>query len=230
MKNLLLVLFLLLFQITEAQCIREAAFVDGPDYGIDGTAILRFSQNGTKIVEFSTDFSTTSGPDLHVFLSQSSTVSTPEGVLQTPNTIDLGLLKSPFGTQTYDLSTSDPVVDIDSYDHVIIHCVQYDHYWGAGSFAMQTGADCGSLSVAALEDAKVLIYPTRVKGSKIMVELKSDQKGSLFISSLLGQIVLKPVALTEKINTIEIPSLKSGIYLVHLNFGNQIRTQKIIID
>lgn len=232
MKNVALILFLLFFytEITQAQCTRDAVFQDGPDYTLNGSATLTYLLDGTKNLSFDNEFATPSGPDLHVYLSQSAIVSTPGGVLETPNTIDLGLLKSPSGSQSYDLTGINPSIDLDSYDYVIIHCKEYNHYWGTGSFGTQSGGDCNSLSVSTINTTTVAVYPTFVKNNKFTIELKNQQKPILNIYSIIGEIVQKPLILTKEINSIETAGLKSGIYILHLNFGESIRTQKIIIE
>ena len=43
-------------------------------------------------------------------------------------------------------------------------------------------------------------------------------------------MVQKPLVLTKETNTINVGALKSGIYILQLDFGNSTRTQKIIIE
>jgi hypothetical protein len=232
MKKLVLLLFLtcLTFQTIHSQCTREAPFQNGPDYDLAGSAALTYLLDGTKTLSFDNEFSTSAGPDLHVYLSKSAIISTPNGVLETPNTIDLGLLQSPNGSQFYDLTGINSSVDLDSYDYVIIHCKEYNHYWGTGSFGVPFGADCGSLFVANLERGLVIIYPTLIKNKKFTIELKNQQKTFLNMYSVLGELVQKPLILTEKINIINVGALKSGIYILQLDSGSGTRAQKIIIE
>ena len=224
--------FILLFnfQLTLAQCLREAAFQDGPDYTLDGYATVTYLLDGTKNLSFDSTFSTPSGPDLNVYLSKSSTVSTPGGVLQTPNTIDLGLLKSPSGSQSYDLVGISPEVDLDSYDHVIIHCKQYNHYWGTGSFGTPSGADCASLSVVIREDESVKVYPTVVQDNQFFIQLEKKQKVIVNIYSVLGEILQESLILSEELSVIDTSFLDKGIYIVQLRFENKTRVQQIIIQ
>ena len=98
LKYYTIAVFVLSFQVIIGQCIRTAPFQDGPEYTLNGTAELNFLLDETKTLVFSSDFFTNSGPDLHVYLSNSSTVSTPvNGVLVTEDAIDLGLLQSSSG-------------------------------------------------------------------------------------------------------------------------------------
>lgn len=230
MKKLVICITLLLnVSISSAQCLRSAPFLDGPDYPLNGNATLEFLLDGTKTLNFDTNFSTTSGPDLHVYLSEFPTVSTPGGVLETPNTIDLGLLKSASGSQSYDLSAIDPSITIGSFGYVIIHCKQYNHYWGTGTFASESGVDCANLSVSDFEEDSFSVYPTVVSDNQFTVKLKNNQKASLFLYSVLGELVQKPLTLTQEINVINTSTQTKGMYVLKLDFGNLIRTQKIII-
>jgi hypothetical protein len=230
-KTTLFFVFLVFaFQFVQAQCVREAPFQDGPDYTVDGSASISFLLDGTKTLSFDSSFSTPAGPDLHVYLSKSATVSTPGGVLQTVNTIDLGLLQSPSGMQTYDLASISPSIEPDSYDYVIIHCKQYNHYWGTGTFGAKSGADCISLRVAEVAAETVIIYPTIIKNARFIIELKKKQKATLKMYSILGEIVQKPLVLIDEINTIDTSALKSGLYILHLDLGQRTQLQKIIIE
>jgi hypothetical protein len=63
------------------------------------------------------DFSVTSGPDLHVYLSHHEEPRTSSEVVQ-PDYVDLGLLKSNTGAQNYDVPDG---VDPDDYGSVVIY-------------------------------------------------------------------------------------------------------------
>ena len=63
-------------------------------------------------------FTTSSGPDLHVYLSMG----------RVPDVfIDLGKLRANSGEQAYDIPG---MPDFSAYTHVLIHCVQYNHIFG----------------------------------------------------------------------------------------------------
>jgi hypothetical protein len=219
-------------QTNYAQCYREAPFPAGPvgDYAINGTATISFLLNGTKTLAFDSNFSTDSGPDLHVYLSQSSTVSTPGGNLTTPNTIDLGLLQSPSGAQNYDLTAITPSVNLDNYTYVIIHCKQYDHGWGAGTFGSNQGGDCASLlSVENFSNTNTKIYPTIVTNNELYIESFSVGNSTLNIFTITGQKIRNSVILNSGKNFIDTSSFEKGIYLIQItNNGNPI-IKKIII-
>lgn len=222
--------FLFVIQLTNAQCFREAPFQDGPDYSLNGTATLSFLSNGTKTLSFDSSFATSSGPDLHVYLSESATVSTPGGVLETPNTIDLGLLISPSGSQSYDLTSVSPAVDLDSYNYVIIHCKDFNHLWGTGTFGLQEGADCGSLSVENIDVETIKMYPTLIKDNQFFIQQNESKKISVNFFSIVGESLHRTLTLEKEFSILDVSFLQKGIYIVQVKRAAKIRTQKIIIQ
>lgn len=226
----ILVVFILSFQAIYGQCIRTAPFVDGPEYSLNGTATLNFLLDGTKTLDFSSNFSTDSGPDLHVYLSNSETVSTPvNGELVTEGAIDLGLLKSSSGSQSYDLSGISPVVDIDGYAYVVIHCAEFNHYWGTGTFGVKSGADCANLSAEGTTQTQFKVYPTKVENQVFYIENNGAEQPFVNIMSILGEVVQESVLLTEVRTSIDTSTLKSGIYMVQIVFENRMETYQIVI-
>lgn len=223
-------MFVLSLQVIGAQCIRSAPFVDGPEYTLIGTATLNFLLDGTKTLSFSNDFFTNSGPDLHVYLSNSVTVSTPvNGELVTEGAIDLGLLKSSSGSQTYDLSGLSPAVAIDDYGYVVIHCAEYNHYWGTGTFGVKSGDDCENLSVEDTTASTFKVYPTKVDNGFFYIENNGVEKPNVNIVSILGEVVQESVLLTEERTAVSTSALNSGIYMVQIAFKNHMETYKIVI-
>ncbi len=230
LKYYTIAVFVLSFQVIIGQCIRTAPFQDGPEYTLNGTAELNFLLDETKTLVFSSDFFTNSGPDLHVYLSNSSTVSTPvNGVLVTEDAIDLGLLQSSSGSQSYDLSALVPAVDIDAYTYVVIHCAEYNHYWGTGTFGVKSGADCANLSVGETTQNEFKVYPTKVENEVFYIENFGAEKPILNIMSILGEVVQESVLLTEVRTAIDTSTLKSGIYMVQIVFEKRMETYQIVI-
>lgn len=215
-----------------SQCNRAAPFQDGPfgDYTINGTATLSFLLNGTKSLNFDSNFSTTSGPDLHVYLSKSTSVSTPGGNLTTPNTIDLGLLQSASGSQSYDLTNHSPSVSLDDYDYVIIHCKAYDHYWGSGTLGANQGTDCTSLlSIEDIQQHQTKIFPTVIQNNELIIEIISTENSFLNILSITGQKIRNSVILKDPRTQINTSFLEKGIYLIQVINQGKTFTKKIII-
>lgn len=94
----------------------QASFQKGPYGTVNGSAMV-YLANGRLQLKLS-NFSTTNGPDLKVYLSKE---------IQPLNFIRLGDLKSTSGTQVYDI-TGTP--DFMQFKYVLIHCEQFNHLFG----------------------------------------------------------------------------------------------------
>ena len=79
-----------------------------------GTAVVLGNGTGQQFLRFE-DFATDNGPDLNVYLVNSSTGDVSDFV-------DLGDLKGNIGEQNYEIPVE---VDLDRYDQVVIWCVRF---------------------------------------------------------------------------------------------------------
>jgi hypothetical protein len=80
-----------------------------------------YNDNGTwKLYLF--NFSTTNGPDLHVYLATEENAA---------SFIDIGLLKSTTGNQVYNVG-SNP--NLATYKYIIIWCKQFGVFFGGGQW------------------------------------------------------------------------------------------------
>ena len=95
----------------------QGVFQKGPYGTVSGSAAIY--QTGSKLQLKLTNFNTTNGPDLKVYLSKE---------VQPVNFIRLGDLKSTAGSQVYDI-TGAP--DFTQYKFALIHCEQYNHLFGS---------------------------------------------------------------------------------------------------
>lgn len=102
--------------------IATAKIVEGniPGDKANGDAQI-YNDNGTwKLHLF--NFSTNNGPDLHVYLATTENANT---------FIDLGLLKSVSGNQTYNISGNP---NLANFKYVIIWCKQFSVFFGGGQW------------------------------------------------------------------------------------------------
>jgi len=93
------------------------SFKSGPYGTVTGKAEI-FESNGTWQLRLS-NFSTSSGPDLKVYLSKEK---------QPLTFIKLGALKSRAGSQTYEITG---MPDFTLYPFILIHCEQFNHLFGS---------------------------------------------------------------------------------------------------
>jgi len=94
----------------------SGSFQNGP-YGVVKGKVEIFKQNGSFILRLS-QFSSSSGPDLHVYLSKE---------VQPVNFIDLGTLRQLSGDQLYSIPGQP---DFSEYKYSLIHCQAYNHLFG----------------------------------------------------------------------------------------------------
>lgn len=96
----------------------EGAFVSR-NHPTTGQAVVLGNGTGQRFLRFE-DFQTDNGPDLSVYLVNSSAGGVDEF-------IDLGKLKGNSGEQNYEIPA---VVDLDVYDTVLIWCVRFSSPFG----------------------------------------------------------------------------------------------------
>ncbi|NCJ05074.1 electron transfer flavoprotein [Synechococcales cyanobacterium C] len=89
-----------------------------------GQVVVR-SENGRTYLEFSDDFRTSSGPDVHILLDIAS--MPPAAYANIASYIKLGPLESTQGTQRYEVPET---IDIADYQSVVIWCEQFDVVFG----------------------------------------------------------------------------------------------------
>jgi len=100
---------------------RSGTFARNPNtsYNVSGTATLEQQPNGSLVLKFGSDFSTSNGPGLEVFLSTTNTVGA--------NSRNLGRLQRTSGAQSYNVPAG---VTLTTYNWVIIHCVPFNVTFG----------------------------------------------------------------------------------------------------
>lgn len=102
-----------------AQVAYRGVFGNGPFGSIMGVAKIYSTEKGYSLVLDS--FNVSNGPDLHVYLSKQ---------VQPVNFIDLGVLRTTSGRQTYPVNG---MPDFTEYKYALIHCQQYNHLFGSAN-------------------------------------------------------------------------------------------------
>lgn len=100
---------------------RSGTFTRNPNtsYNVSGTATLAQQPNGGLVLRLGSDFSSSNGPRLEVFLSATNTVGA--------NSLNLGGLQRTSGVQSYNVPAG---VALTTYNWVIIHCVPFNVTFG----------------------------------------------------------------------------------------------------
>src|SRR5258706_14408143 len=99
----------------------------GHAHDTDGTASV-FEVDGRRVLRL-TDFSTSNGPDVHVYLVAAAEGPDDETVKRSPY-IDLGTIKGNRGDQNYEVPAG---TDLDVYRTVTIWCVRFSVNFGSAS-------------------------------------------------------------------------------------------------
>ena len=106
------------------------ALESGAFYGIlhptEGTASIYRMGDGTRVLRF-TNFKTSNGPDVHVYMVASDDAKDNATVLRA-GYIDLGTIKGNIGDQNYTLG---PDVDLAKYRAVSVWCKRFSVNFGA---------------------------------------------------------------------------------------------------
>ena len=204
--------FVMLYNASAQTCTRSVASFSGAEgEKVSGMATLT-NTNNVLTLSLSQSFTSTAGPDLHVFLAKKFDKPTTVG-----NTnVLLGVLKSLTGAQSYDIPSD---VKISDYDQVLIHCVTYNHFYGGGALGAITGT-CPI--VAGIEDLGIptssFYFNSDLK--KIVLE---ETNASLLVYDVLGNKLL--------VNNTDLTSLRSGIYFAKMiNSTEAVKTLKFIIE
>jgi hypothetical protein len=90
-----------------------------------GFASVYRSAVGSRILRL-TDFKTTNGPDVHIFMVATDDAADNDSVKES-DSIDLGRMKGNVGDQNYSL---DPDVDLSKYRSVVVWCKRFSFNFG----------------------------------------------------------------------------------------------------
>lgn len=109
----------ILNEIPDSTAVPQAtgAFNNGPYGNVSGQAAIILT--GTTYELKFTNFSSSNGPDLRVYLSKE---------MNPVNYIDLGPLKATGGNQLYPISA--PPANLSQYKYALVHCRQFNHLFG----------------------------------------------------------------------------------------------------
>lgn len=108
------------FFITVLGSTRNGTFVKNPsqDHVVSGSVILKENSDGSLLLQFGSNFASSGGPDIRVYLSNTTSIN---------NSYEVGVLKSTSGAQEYIIPSN---IKLNSYDYVLIHCVPFNITFG----------------------------------------------------------------------------------------------------
>ncbi|WP_288955231.1 DM13 domain-containing protein [uncultured Polaribacter sp.] len=233
MKTLLLTAFLsFTFLQINAQCSENASNFGNntstPSYNVSGDISVTLNTNNTIIINFASNYSTASGPDVRLYLIKSEGKSIAELKSLNPENLEnisFGLVGFS-GAQNYTQSIPNGV-DISEYDTVFFFCLQFTAFWDVGTFTPFSSTNCSVLSTVALPVDKIEFYPNPAK-DKIQISNIDGVSAEIRIFNALGKQVLHQPKITKK--TIDISSFHKGIYIVKISVDGKSKTKKLVIQ
>lgn len=226
MRTLLLSLLLItnVCYSVQAQCSRSASFQNGV-YVVTGTATIEFTLTDDKELDI-TNLSTPAGPDLHVYLSNTTSITTGPSDIPPAGTVDLGLLPSEFGNHNFTIPSD---VSIDEYDYVLIQCKQFNVLWGFSQLGTQQGADCASLSIEDVAFNATNFYPNPTK-EIITFDSAFNDEIRVNVYNAFGARVVSDKTLKSNKEQVSVAHLISGVYQVELLADKKRLVRKLIIQ
>jgi len=232
------IFFLILFTFLignriDAQCSRSGNFIaaDPNVYPVSGGANITFMTDGSKMVNFESNFATVQGLNLEVFLSPTSSYD-PATVLQ--------ISTQPLQDDNGGMDTNDAItgvksfvvpanVELADYDNVLIVCTQINALWGHASLGQNVGADCVTLSVNTVDfSSNIKLYPNPATGT-VSVSNNTSQELSIDIFNVLGERVFTSASELFTQRDINLSSFDSGIYLVNVSNDKKSITKKLVV-
>ena len=186
-------------------------------YNISGIATLG-NVNNKLMLSLDKNFSTVSGPDLHIYLGTKNESPSASG----NKTVLISLLKSNTGQQTFSVHDS---VNISAYDYVLIHCLAGNHFWGGGQLQAISGV-CPIIN--GLDDLNAInksAFFNQEKKSLIINNVEINDK--IIIYNALGNIIYDNLAQSE----ITLNNISEGIHLAkYIDAHNNVASIKFIIQ
>lgn len=233
MKKLLLAAFLsFTFTHFNAQCTENASNFGNntstTSYNVSGDISVVLNTNNTITINFASNYSTASGPDVRLYLIKSEGKSISELKNLNPENVEnisFGLVGFS-GALSY-TETIPENIDITQYDTIFFYCLQFTAFWDLGTYTPFTSTNCSVLNVDAFTIDAISIYPNPAK-NKIQISNSNAISAEIRIFNVLGKQVFHQTNIKEK--AIDISSFNKGIYMVKINIDGKSKTQKLVIQ
>jgi hypothetical protein len=125
-------------RVDEATGARGIVIATGAFHGVAhagrGTGSVVRRADGSRVLEL-TDFETSNGPDLHLYLVAARDATDSDGV-KAAGFVTLGPLKGNVGNQAYEIP---PDVDLDRYRAVTVWCRRFGVNFATASLELPSG-------------------------------------------------------------------------------------------
>lgn len=233
MKTLLLTAFFSIsFFTINGQCTESATNFGNntstTSYNVSGDINVVLNTNNTITINFASNYSTASGPDVRLYLIKSQGQSVTELKSLNPTTVEnisFGLVGFS-GAQSFTESIPNNV-DITQYDTVFFYCLQFSAFWDVGFYQPFSSNNCAILDIDTFSIDQIMVYPNPAK-NQIQISNFDAVSSEIRIFNVLGKQVFHQKKI--KNNTIDVSSFDKGIYLVKIDVDGKAKTQKLVIQ
>ena len=224
-KITFILLTFFIVSIINAQCTNIASGFGNntavPMYNITGANSVQvvLNPNNTVTLNLMSNFNTSPGPDVKVFLVNTSNLTTAQIKATNPTmlpNIFFGTVSmnnsNPDGFHTYTVPIP-TTVSISNYTKVFFYCTQFSQFWDFGTIASFTSANCSLLTLGKFELDSIKLYPNPVS-NELNVELSNNTDLNYIIYNALGEKIILDNTVSVTQNKIDTTSFQSGIYFV----------------
>lgn len=190
-------------------------------YAISGSATLEKMEDGSLELKFNADFDASSGPNLYVYLATQNAAPTSTG----NTSYEVSTLTSNTAAQTYNIPNT---VDFEAYDYVLVHCKQFNAFWGGGLLSTGSGG-CNNTATSTTNielDKSWDFYPNPAN-NQVNIELANE--GNLSIINNLGQTIWTKEN-SQVFEQIDLSSFQAGSYFLQYLSDQQKSTKRLIIE
>jgi hypothetical protein len=233
MKTLLLTaLFSISFFNNYGQCTENATNFGNntstTSYNVSGDINVMLNTHNSITINFASNYSTASGPDVRLYLIKSEGRSVAELKSLNPTSVEnisFGLVGFS-GAQSFTESISN-TIDITQYDTVFFYCLQFNAFWDIGFYSPFSSSNCAILDIDTFSVDTITVYPNPAK-NQIHISNVNAVSAEIRIFNVLGKQVFHQSKITN--NTIDVASFDKGIYLVKIDVDGKAKTQKLVIQ
>lgn len=223
MRNYTVALLILLSSTIYSKSIvavRQAVMSGTPTYELTGKAYLEEFDDGTFQFRLDSNYATTSGPDVQIFLTNNSSFSSP---IDTTSTLMVENIGSGFGGISHFSGAYSKAISLNSLDdfnHLVFVCVRFGSlYWGHGSYASKQVIT----STGNATKKNVQVYPNPSTG---FVNIAGEEPMSAQLFGSKGEFIRSLESSTGN----DLSSLPKGVYWIRLILEGEIINKRIVLQ
>ncbi|WP_299102087.1 T9SS type A sorting domain-containing protein [uncultured Winogradskyella sp.] len=205
-----------------------------PMYNVMGDVTVVLNTNNTVTLNLGDNFTTAAGPDIRAYFvaSNGATDATlRNSLISNLENFEFGLVGSNSVNQngskmfTVNIPTN---ANISNYDRVFFYCQQFDQFWDFGKIIPFTNTTCSALNVVENTLSQQISLSPNPANDILEISNNAQTNINFSVYNTLGDRILEYKNLTKQTQTIDISSLKTGLYLIRFSVNGNTFTKKLI--